>query len=78
MNPVLSTEHTMLCRSGIASCHEKEIDEADLATRPRDRRHRSSVGVRPVGPMRIDWGHAIAFTILVTVCWVAGIIMFGG
>jgi len=28
--------------------------------------------------MRIDWGHAIAFTILVTVCWVAGIIMFGG
>jgi hypothetical protein len=29
-----------------------------------------------VAPVRLDWGHAIAFTIVVTVLWVVGIILF--
>ena len=74
---VLSTEHTMLCRSGIAPCHE-ESNEADLATHHRHHRHRVRLGVGPVGPVRLDWGHAIAFTIVVTVLWVAGIVLLGG
>ena len=79
------SEHTMLCRSGVVPCHEKETDAATRVPPVRlvrspahhHRRHRLAFA-DPGGPVRrIGWGHAIAFTILVTCLWVSGIVMSG-